>query len=94
MPHKIHLYHYWTVILQWLRIQFELTRSGGGRNIGVMEGMRGFAVFRMFLVHYVTLLEPWIATKSNLYTLAGIFHSISSAGVDQFLVKGHGVRSL
>lgn len=72
--------------MQWLRNQFELTRGGGGHNIRAMEGMRGFAVFLVFLVHYATLIEPWVATQSSLYMLAGMLHSIGNAGVDLFFV--------
>lgn len=72
--------------MEWLRNQFELARGSGGHNIRAMEGMRGFAVFLVFLVHYATLFEPWIATQSSLYTLAGMLHSIGNAGVDLFFV--------
>jgi len=80
------VHHYWRVILQWLRNKFELTRGGGGHNNRAMEGLRGFAVFLVFLVHYVTLIEPWITTQSSLHTLVGILHSIGNAGVDLFFI--------
>ena len=49
----------------WLARQFELSRGGEAANVRPMEGMRGFAVFLVFIVHYVSLAKPWIATGSN-----------------------------
>jgi exopolysaccharide production protein ExoZ len=51
-----------------------------------MEGMRGFAVFLVFLVHYVTLINPWIATPSGLQSFANALHTVGNTGVDLFFV--------
>ncbi|MBL8445791.1 MAG: acyltransferase [Zoogloeaceae bacterium] len=51
-----------------------------------MEGLRGFAVLLVFLVHYVTLVEPWIGEHSGLLPLVGAMHTIGNAGVDLFFV--------
>ena len=51
-----------------------------------MEGLRGFAVFLVFLVHYATLVSPWIAQPSALFNVATALHTIGNAGVDLFFV--------
>ena len=51
-----------------------------------MEGMRGFAVFLVFIVHYMTLVEPWIKNSESLFQLADAVHSVGNAGVDLFFV--------
>lgn len=72
--------------MEWLTQRFELSRGGGAHNVRPMEGLRGFAVFLVFLVHYVTLVKPWVATNSSLQVLAGKIHTIGNAGVDLFFV--------
>lgn len=52
--------------LEWLRARFELSRGGAGQNIRPMEGLRGFAVFLVFLVHYANLIRPWLLPESSL----------------------------
>jgi peptidoglycan/LPS O-acetylase OafA/YrhL len=51
-----------------------------------MEGLRGFAVFLVFLVHYVTLVEPWVAASPHLAVLISALHGIGTTGVDLFFV--------
>ena len=51
-----------------------------------MEGLRGLAIFLVFLVHYVTLMEPWIVTQSTLRSIATALHTIGNTGVDLFFV--------
>lgn len=51
-----------------------------------MEGLRGFAVFLVFLVHYVALILPWIPEGSAIATLAGALHEFGNTGVDLFFV--------
>lgn len=51
-----------------------------------MEGMRGFAVFLVFLVHYVTLMAPWINQQSPLHEVSEFIHTLGNAGVDLFFV--------
>ncbi len=50
-----------------------------------MEGMRGFAVSLVFLVHYVALVRPWIGDTS-LLELTHVLHTIGNTGVDLFFV--------
>ncbi|OYY93743.1 MAG: acyltransferase [Hydrogenophilales bacterium 28-61-23] len=72
--------------MEWLAQRFELSRGGGAHNVRPMEGMRGFAVFLVFLVHYVTLIKPWISGEQTLLALAGAIHTIGNTGVDLFFV--------
>jgi len=51
-----------------------------------MEGLRGFAVFLVFLVHYITLVKPWVIAKGILLEFSSKLHSIGNAGVDLFFV--------
>lgn len=72
--------------LDWLTNRFELARDGGDRNVPSMEGLRGFAVFLVFVVHYVSLMNPWISAYPALYKLADVLHAMGNAGVDLFFV--------
>lgn len=65
---------------------FELSRNGAAQNVRPMEGMRGFAVFLVFLVHYATLSMPWITRHSTLAGFADALHTLGNAGVDLFFV--------
>lgn len=51
-----------------------------------MEGLRGLAVFLVFLVHYVTLIEPWLMRDTFAWNLAESLRGIGHAGVDLFFV--------
>lgn len=70
----------------WIANQFELSRHGSGNNLRPMEGLRGFAVFLVFLVHYVTLIAPWIGKESQLEGVFDAVHTMGNAGVDLFFV--------
>lgn len=72
--------------MNWLAHRFELSRGGNAANIRPMEGLRGFAVFLVFLTHYVTLARPWIPGKSQTMEIAGALHSMGNIGVDLFFV--------
>jgi exopolysaccharide production protein ExoZ len=72
--------------LDWLTQRFELSRGGGAHNVRPMEGLRGFAIFLVFLVHYATLVRSWIAGESALLVLASALQTIGSTGVDLFFV--------
>src|SRR3954451_928165 len=70
----------------WLTEKFEVSRGLGGQNVRPMEGLRGFAVSLVFLVHYVALVRPWTEGNESLGTVAKSLHSIGSTGVDLFYV--------
>ena len=72
--------------MQWLREHFELDRGGGDHNLRPMEGLRGGAVFLVFLVHYVSLIAPWIDAKSTAWSVAEFLRTIGHTGVDLFFV--------
>lgn len=64
---------------------FEIDHSGHA-PFRAMEGLRGLAVTLVFLVHYVTLLEPWLPSQGGTHDLASGLRSIGHAGVDLFFV--------
>jgi exopolysaccharide production protein ExoZ len=70
----------------WLSAQFELARGAAGSNLRPMEGLRGFAVALVFLVHYATLVEPWLEEAGDVSLWLARAHSIGNAGVDLFFV--------
>ena len=73
--------------MQWLANQFELSRQGSStQNVRPMEGLRGFAVFLVFLVHYVSLSTPWITLHSPLAGALDSLHTLGNSGVDLFFV--------
>ncbi len=51
-----------------------------------MEGVRGLAVFLVFLVHYATAVVPWVVPDSPLARLAHDLRIIGRTGVDLFFV--------
>ncbi|MEK7286249.1 MAG: acyltransferase [Nitrospirota bacterium] len=51
-----------------------------------MEGLRGFAVFLVFIVHYVTHVGPWLSRESHIFAFAQKLQSVGHAGVDLFFV--------
>lgn len=72
--------------MKWLAQRFELSRGGDASNVRPMEGLRGFAVFLVFLVHYMTLVTPWIVGEPSLLAFAKTTHTIGNVGVDLFFV--------
>ena len=70
----------------WLAQRFELSRHGSAGHVRPMEGLRGLAVFLVFLVHYVSTLGPWIPPGSTVYALADALHTAGVSGVDLFFV--------
>ena len=71
--------------LEWLRHKFELSR-GDGHNERPMEGLRGFAVFLVFLVHFVTLVKPWISENLYFLVFSNALHTVGNTGVDLFFI--------
>lgn len=65
---------------------FELQRGGAEANLASMEGIRGLAVFLVFIVHYSTLIEPWLLPGSGAQAAARHLHAMGNVGVDLFFV--------
>ena len=72
--------------MDWLTQRFELSRGGGASNVRPMEGLRGFAVFLVFLVHFVTLIRPLMSKESGFLVFGTSVHTIGNTGVDLFFV--------
>jgi exopolysaccharide production protein ExoZ len=72
--------------MNWFSQRFELSRGGSLDNNAPMEGLRGFAVFLVFLVHYVSLVEPWTPVGSVTWQVGRAMHTIGNSGVDLFFV--------
>lgn len=66
--------------------RLELSRGGTGHNVRPMEGLRGFAVFLVFLVHYISLSLPWVPVDSVQAQWAHGLHAMGNVGVDLFFV--------
>lgn len=65
--------------------RFELER-GRADNLPSMEGLRGYAVLLVFLVHYAALSAPWVGADSFTGTVSAFLHQAGSIGVDLFFV--------
>lgn len=51
-----------------------------------MEGLRGFAVLLVFLVHFVTLVKPFLSASDSFTAGIDALHDIGHSGVDLFFV--------
>ena len=51
-----------------------------------MEGLRGFAVTLVFLVHFASQVAPWSAPGALFSDLLETLHTVGNAGVDLFFV--------
>jgi exopolysaccharide production protein ExoZ len=71
---------------RWLQERFELSRGDVDGNVRPMEGLRGLAIFLVFLGHYVTSIDPWMAKQTATHSFAIGLHTIGSVGVDLFFV--------
>lgn len=71
--------------MNWVKNTFEISHTTN-KAIIAMEGIRGFAVFLVFLVHYVTLVDPWLSHYSLTQLISGYVRSIGNIGVDLFFV--------
>lgn len=70
---------------RYLADRFEISH---GKNPGFpsMEGLRGFAVFLVFLVHFFSLSEPWLPPVSVTHDVGQTLWRIGNTGVDLFFV--------
>jgi len=72
-------------MLTRIKRTFEFSH-GNHRAILPREGVRGFAVFLVFLVHYVALVMPWLDPSRATYTIASGIETMGHLGVDLFFV--------
>jgi peptidoglycan/LPS O-acetylase OafA/YrhL len=73
-------------IRSWFESRFEVARHGDAPGLRPMEGLRGFAVFLVFLVHFATFTAPFVRGESMTAAIASSMGSIGHAGVDLFFV--------
>ena len=59
--------------------------DSANRNLP-LEGLRGLAVFLVFLVHYHSLFHPWVSQDSGTFAVSSFLWSIGHSGVDLFFV--------
>jgi exopolysaccharide production protein ExoZ len=71
--------------LNWLAKRLEISHSNHS-PLRPMEGLRGVAVFLVFLVHYCTLIKPYILRSSLEWSTLNLTHSLGNVGVDLFFV--------
>lgn len=70
----------------WLLARLELGRVIGAATLRPMEGLRGVAVLLVFLVHYATLVSPWVPKRGGSEWMLEQVHAIGNVGVDLFFV--------
>jgi exopolysaccharide production protein ExoZ len=71
--------------MNWFQKTFEVSHASH-KAILPMEGIRGMAVFLVFLVHYVSVAQGWLVEGSASATAAQYVHSLGNIGVDLFFV--------
>jgi peptidoglycan/LPS O-acetylase OafA/YrhL len=60
--------------------------DGGADRLLPMEGLRGVAVALVFLVHYGTMVEPWVPAGTLEAVVGRTLRDTGNAGVDLFFV--------
>lgn len=74
------------MLTKWLERRLEISRGGQGANVKPMEGLRGYAVFLVFIVHYVSLFSPFAQSDDPLVALGVALQVVGNTGVDLFFV--------
>jgi len=72
-------------IVNWLENKLEISH-GSHKALLSMEGLRGVAVFLVFLVHYCTQMQPYIREDSFAGDTLVSLHRLGNVGVDLFFV--------
>ncbi len=72
--------------MAYLRQRFELARGLAGNNLRSMEGLRGIAVFLVFLVHFRSSIQAWLFSDSPTTIINNAFGMVGNTGVDLFFV--------
>ena len=70
-------------LIKWLQKRLEISH-GSNTPIPSMEGIRGIAVFLVFLVHYNSLVRSWVS-GDTIYIL-NFISQLGHLGVDLFFV--------
>ncbi|MCO7225185.1 acyltransferase [Pleionea sp. CnH1-48] len=71
--------------MNWIVQQLEISH-GNHTPLRSMEGLRGIAVFLVFIVHYCALVEPYIQLESFAAESLEWLHRLGNTGVDLFFV--------
>ena len=71
--------------MHWLSKQLEISRNNHS-PLRPMEGLRGIAVFLVFLVHYCSQIKPYITNYSIEGIVLHILQRLGNIGVDLFFV--------
>ena len=72
--------------MQWLGRHFELSRDGQAPGLKSMEGLRGYAVFLVFVVHYVSLFKLLVPEDDWIFSVGAMLQVVGNTGVDLFFV--------
>jgi peptidoglycan/LPS O-acetylase OafA/YrhL len=73
-------------LLEQLANIFELGDSKSSKRLLPMEGLRGFAVILVFMVHYTGAFKWWLREDSFSFALSESLAIIGLTGVDLFFV--------
>src|SRR5665213_1652111 len=69
---------------EWFEVQ-----APGRNRIPSMEGLRGFSIMLVFLVHYSLAVAPWANPDSVTFQILRAMAGLGNAGVDLFfLISG------
>jgi peptidoglycan/LPS O-acetylase OafA/YrhL len=86
-------------VASFSRLAQFLHTSTGTSRIPPLDGLRGYAVFLVFLVHHHTLFSGYLQQDTWLFRASRFTHTIGNSGVDLFfvlsgyLIYGHLSRS-
>ncbi len=72
-----------TIMKDWIISQLEISHATHN-PLKPMEGLRGIAVFLVFLVHYSSLITPWLADTTII--ISSFIHNFGNLGVDLFFI--------
>jgi peptidoglycan/LPS O-acetylase OafA/YrhL len=60
--------------------------DGSGERLHAMEGLRGFAVLLVFLVHYEAIFGTWLGGAGANSAIGAFLYEVGHTGVDLFFV--------
>lgn len=69
----------------WIAERLELARAGE-QTMYAMEGLRGAAVFLVFVVHFASQVAPWFARTDTAKVAVRTVGTMGQSGVDLFFV--------